>query len=130
MPTAGELSTIAQHIKTAQDQGLSLKQPTAEQPGFDAAAAYVVADLIHAMRLAEGARAVGRKIGLTNPALWGHVHDTTVAYAADSPNDRATRNTQFARLVQPKIEPEIIFTSIQRRHHTATRRHGGGAGLH
>ena len=66
MPTVAELHAIAQQIKTAQDQGLRLTQITAQHAGFDTVAAYAVADLIHAMLLAEGARAVGREIGFVN----------------------------------------------------------------
>ena len=70
MTSSTELQAIALQVKTAQDHGLPLEQITSRHPGFDTAAAYAVADLIHAMRLAEGARAVGRKIGFTNPAMW------------------------------------------------------------
>ena len=117
MPTAAEHQAIAQQIKTAQDQGLRLAQITVQHSGFDTVAAYAVADLIHAMRLAEGARAVGRKIGFTNPAMWaqygvsapvwGYVYDTTLTYLPDTPYTPAT--CSLHGFVQPKIEPEIIF---------------------
>ena len=68
------------------------------------------------MRLAEGARAVGRKIGFTNPAMWAqygvsapvwaYVYNTTVTYLADSPD---TSTCSLRGFVNPKIEPEIIF---------------------
>ena len=116
MQTTAELEAIAHQIKTAQDQGLPLTQITSQHPGFDTAAAYAVADLIHAMRLAEGARAVGRKIGFTNPAMWAqygvsapvwaYVYNTTVTYLADSPD---TSTCSLRGFVNPKIEPEIIF---------------------
>ena len=117
MPTASELQAIALQIKTAQDQGLPLTQITSQHPGFDTAAAYAVADLVHAIRLTDGARAVGRKIGFTNSALWaqygvsapvwGYLYDTTVVYLPDSPNELAT--CSLRGFIQPKIEPEIIF---------------------
>lgn len=116
LPVA-ELNAIASQIKTAQDQGLPLSQITSQQKGFDTAAAYAVADLIHAMRLAEGARAVGRKIGFTNPAMWAqygvnapvwaYMYDTTVTYLSDTSNAPAT--CSLHGFAQPKIEPEIIF---------------------
>ena len=116
MLTTTELQAIALHVKTAQDQGLSLQQITAQYPEFDAAAAYRVADLIHAMRLAEGARAVGRKIGFTNPAMWAqygvsapvwaYVYDTTVTYLDDT---ALTQSCSLHGFVNPKIEPEIVF---------------------
>ena len=117
MPTTTELEAIAHQIKTAQDQGLPLTQITSQHAGFDSNAAYAVADLIHAMRLSEGARAVGRKIGFTNPAMWAqygvsapvwaYVYDTTVTYLADTSNAPAT--CSLRNFVNPKIEPEIIF---------------------
>jgi 2-keto-4-pentenoate hydratase len=116
MLAAAELNTIARQIKTAQDHGLPLTQITSQHTGFDSAAAYAVADLVHAMRLAEGARAVGRKIGFTNPAMWAqygvsapvwaYVYDTTVTYLADTPD---TPTCSLHGFVNPKIEPEIIF---------------------
>ena len=117
MPTVAELHAISQQIKTAQDQGLRLTQITAQHAGFDTVAAYAVADLIHAMRLAEGARAVGRKIGFTNPAMWaqygvsapvwGYVYNTTLTYLPDTSGTPAT--CSLRGFAQPKIEPEIIF---------------------
>ena len=117
MLTAAELQAIAHQIKTAQDQGLQLTQITSQYADFDATNAYAVADLIHAMRLAEGARAVGRKIGFTNPAMWAqygvgapvwaYMYDTTVTYLPDTTNTPAT--CSLRGFVQPKIEPEIIF---------------------
>lgn len=117
MPTTAELKTIAHQVKTAQDQGQFLTQITAQTNGFDVPSAYAVADLVHAMRLAEGAHVVGRKIGFTNPAMWpqygvsdpvwAHLYDTTVAYLPDTSNTPAI--CCLRGFVQPKIEPEIIF---------------------
>jgi len=132
MPTVVELHAIAQQIKTAQDQGLCLTQITAEHAGFDTVAAYAVADLVHAMRLAEGAHAVGRKIGFTNPAIWaqygvfapvwGYVYDTTLTYLPDTSNTPAA--CSLCGFAQPKIEPEIIF-----HFHSAPPPHGDMAAV-
>lgn len=119
MPDTFDIHAIANQVKTAQDQGLQMPQITSQHAGFDTAAAYAVADLIHAMRLAEGAQAVGRKIGFTNPAMWeqygvaapiwGYMYNTTVQYLADSQDLRATPTCSLRGFVNPKIEPEIIF---------------------
>ena len=116
MPTTLELHAIAHQVKNAQDLGLQMAQITSQYTGFDAADAYAVADLIHAMRLTDGAHAVGRKIGFTNPAMWAqygvsapvwaYVYDTTVTYLTDTPN---TSTCSLRGFVNPKIEPEIIF---------------------
>ena len=117
MLAATDLQAIARQVKTAQDQGLPLTQITSQHTGFDAPAAYAVADLIHAMRLAEGAHAVGRKIGFTNPAMWpqygvsdpvwAYVYDRTVSYLPDTSKEPAT--CSLRGFVNPKIEPEIVF---------------------
>ena len=117
MLATAELQVIARQVKTAQDQGLPLVQITSQHTGFDVETAYAVADLIHAMRLAEGARAVGRKIGFTNSALWaeygvtspiwGHMYDTTTRYLNGSQATPAV--CSLHGFVNPKIEPEIIF---------------------
>ena len=116
MLAATELHAIASLIKTAQDRGLPLTQITSQHAGFDIAAAYAVADLIHAMRLAKGACAVGRKIGFTNPAMWAqygvsapvwaYMYDSTVTYLEDTLD---TQTCSLHGFVNPKIEPEIIF---------------------
>lgn len=117
MPTTAELQAIAHQVKTAQDQSLFLTQITSQHTGFDAGQAYAVANMVHAMRLAEGARAVGRKIGFTNPAMWpqygvsspvwAYLYDTTVTYLPDTSSTPAT--CSLRGFVQPKIEPEVIF---------------------
>jgi 2-keto-4-pentenoate hydratase len=77
----------------------------------DIDAAYAVQSVWVADQVAAGARVVGRKIGLTNPAVqaqlgvgqpdFGVLLDT-MACAAQAPVDRA-------RTLQPKIEAEIAF---------------------
>ena len=132
MPTVAELHAIAQQIKTAQDQGLRLTQITAQHAGFDTVAAYAVADLVHAMYLAEGAQAVGRKIGFTNPAMWaqygvsapvwGYVYNTTLAFLPETSDTPAA--CSLRGFAQPKIEPEIIF-----HFHSAPPPHGDMAAV-
>lgn len=117
MLPAAELRAIAGQIKTAQDHGLPLTQITSQYAGFDGAAAYAAADIIHAMRLVEGARVVGRKIGFTNPALWAeygvsdpvwaYVYDRSVSYLPDTSKEPAI--CSLRGFVNPKIEPEIVF---------------------
>jgi 2-keto-4-pentenoate hydratase len=80
-------------------------------PAGDIDAAYAVQSAWVADQLATGARVVGRKIGLTNPAVqaqlgvdqpdFGVLLDT-MACAARAPVDRD-------RTLQPKIEAEIAF---------------------
>jgi 2-oxo-3-hexenedioate decarboxylase len=87
---------------------------SARYPGLSAEGGYAAARKLHAHRLAQGWRPVGRKIGFTNRTLWerygvrepiwGFVYDRTLIRAEDN---RAT--VPLAGLVQPRIEPEICF---------------------
>ena len=114
MTTTEELRAIAQRIKTAQDEAGQLEPSSAHAGDFDVDAAYEVAHIIHAARMAAGAVPVGRKIGFTNPSMWpvydvhepiwGHVYDTTVVHM---PAGKAT--CRIGRFAEPKIEPEIIL---------------------
>ena len=75
---------------------------------------YAAARALHAHRLAQGWRPVGRKIGFTNRGIWprygvdepiwGYVYDRTevIAHAGRA-------RLPLAGLVQPRIEPEVLF---------------------
>jgi 2-oxo-3-hexenedioate decarboxylase len=80
--------------------------------GLELDAAYAIAEEVHQDRLARGQRPLGRKIGFSNRAIWGHfgvdapiwayVYDATTIQVSDG---RA--RTDPAPLLQPQIEPEI-----------------------
>ena len=105
---------IAAQLLQAQDHTRQITPITTQAPGFDVAAAYQVADLIHQQRLAQGARPAGRKIGFTNAAMWarygveepvwGHMYDRTIVDVAGS-----QETCSVAQLAEPKIEPEIAL---------------------
>jgi 2-oxo-3-hexenedioate decarboxylase len=79
-----------------------------------AEAGYAIAAQLHATRVAEGWRPVGRKIGFTNRGIWarygvyqpifGCVYDRTLTLA---PGNTATLS--LAGLAHPRMEPEICF---------------------
>lgn len=83
-------------------------------PGLTPDAGYAAAQRLHVHRLAQGWKAMGRKIGFTNRTLWdrygvhepmwGWIYDRTLVEARDN---RAS--VTLAGLVQPRIEPEIAF---------------------
>ncbi|MGE3645830.1 MAG: 2-keto-4-pentenoate hydratase, partial [Beijerinckiaceae bacterium] len=88
---------------------------TAADPGFSAGSAYAVTADLRRLRIAAGEKPAGRKIGFTNRTIWdeygvfapiwGDVYDTTV-HATDS---SARGSLSLAGLLEPRIEPEIIF---------------------
>jgi 2-keto-4-pentenoate hydratase len=77
----------------------------------DVAEAYAVQQLGIATRIADGARVVGRKIGLTSPAVQAqlgvHQPDFGVLMADMEVPDRGI--APMDRLLQPKVEAEIAF---------------------
>jgi 2-oxo-3-hexenedioate decarboxylase len=83
-------------------------------PGLDPEDGYLAAGRLHAHRIEAGWKPLGRKIGFTNRTIWprygvyepmwGHVYDRTVIESHDG---RATVPLQG--LVQPRIEPEVLF---------------------
>jgi len=88
---------------------------TDRDPGFDLAAAYGVSAEIRAHRIAGGETPVGWKIGFTNRTIWdeydvhapiwGPVYDSTVEVVTDD----TPAGCGVARLMEPRIEPEIVF---------------------
>ena len=95
-------------------RGQQIATFTSRYPGFDLTDAYDVAARVRDMRMARGERAIGRKIGFTNRAvwsgygisgpIWNHVFDSTVCELA------AVDGTfVLASLSEPRIEPEIVL---------------------
>ncbi|MEA3194576.1 MAG: hypothetical protein QOD26_2909 [Betaproteobacteria bacterium] len=82
--------------------------------GLTPVAGYAAALRLHAHRMAQGWKPIGRKIGFTNRTLWdrygvheplwGMVYDRTLIRA---PGNQAS--VDLEGLVQPRIEPEIAF---------------------
>jgi 2-oxo-3-hexenedioate decarboxylase len=108
-----ELGGIASELIKAYDTATMLAPITQRTRDFDVAAAYAVRGEIDARRRAQGWRPVGRKIGFTNRTLWpryniwdplwAHIWGHTVRFAG------AQASLQLESMVQPRIEPEVVF---------------------
>ncbi len=108
------LSKAAQALIDAKRDARTLPPFSAADTNFDLAAGYAVGFELLAERRGNGEEPVGRKVGLTNtPAwdalgleapIWAHIFDSTVAYTHGEPT-----SFSLAGLVQPRIEPELIF---------------------
>lgn len=108
------IAAISTALLAARDGATRLPLPTAHQPGFGLADAYVVADEIRRRRIARGERPLGYKIGFTNRSIWpkygvhapiwGPVWDSTMTQF-----EAAEHTVSLAGLVQPRLEPEIMF---------------------
>jgi 2-keto-4-pentenoate hydratase len=109
-----EVETLARELRSAHETGQMVAVPPSARPGFDLNTAYEVEAALKQFREAGGHRAVGRKVGYANKAMWrvlkletlvwAHMYDDTVHYSE--------RNSTTLTLGHPrslKIEPEIVF---------------------
>lgn len=114
MPNRIDINALAEQVKAAQDQALSMPPLTSRHPELDVATAYQIARRVHELRLAEGVVPVGLKIGFTNPAMWATygvnapvwapLYEHTVVHLTTNETTCSLRG-----FVDPKIEPEIVF---------------------
>jgi len=104
----------ADRLLVAADGGPQIAPITDADPHFGVERAYETLAMLHARRIAQGWRPVGRKIGFTNRTIWprynvyrpmwSHVWDRTVA---DAPHGVASIDVSATH--EPRIEPEIVF---------------------
>lgn len=104
----------AQRLYAAIESATQIEPLSASDPSFDVAAAYRVLAALHARRITEGWRPLGRKIGFTNTtiwarygvdrAMWSHVWDRSVVFA-----DSGEATLDLAGLMEPRIEPELVL---------------------
>jgi 2-keto-4-pentenoate hydratase len=109
-----EVEAIARELLSAYDTGQMIAVPPSARPGFDLNTAYEVEIILQHLREAAGHRAVGRKVGYANKAMWralkletlawAHMYDDTVHYA-----DGNSATLAIAHSRSLKIEPEIVF---------------------
>ena len=79
-------------------------------PAFSLNYAYRVAALAHNMRVAQGYKPLGRKIGFTNRRMWDEygVHAPIWGYVYDRTMQNLVMPLPLGSYTEPKIEPEII----------------------
>ena len=109
-----QITSLANELQLAYETGQMVDVLPSARPGFDLNAAYEVEATLKQRRETGGHRAVGRKVGYANKAMWrmlkldtlvwGHMYDDTVHYAA---NNSAALTISHPRSL--KIEPEIVF---------------------
>ncbi len=111
-----DIADLAGRILAAADAAEAMPPITDARPDFSLDDAYRVSAAIAARRVKRGERRRGWKIGFTNRTIWdeygvhapiwGPVYDSTVT--AVDPAREAT--CAVAPLVEPRIEPEIVFS--------------------
>ncbi|HXN29994.1 MAG TPA: hypothetical protein VN902_22930 [Candidatus Acidoferrales bacterium] len=110
----GDVESLAQELLSAYETGQMVAVRPSARPGFDLNLAYEVEAKLKQLRETAEHRAVGRKVGYANKAMWrvlkletlvwAHMYDNTVHY---SDANSATLTVAHPRSL--KIEPEIIF---------------------
>ena len=107
--------SLARELMDAYANRQLLPSPlTVRDSAFDLSAAYAVEAELVRLRRADGRGPVGRKVGYANKAVWralkletlvwAHMYDDTVQHAAGN-----QASLDIARMISPKIEPEIVF---------------------
>jgi 2-oxo-3-hexenedioate decarboxylase len=109
-----EIEALARELLVAYETGQMLPTLPSSRSGFDLDAAYNVEAQLKQWREASGAKAVGRKVGYANKAMWrvfklqtliwAHMYDDTVH---DADANSASLTLPHARSL--KVEPEIVF---------------------
>jgi len=109
-----EIQAIARELMSAYERGKMIAEPPSSRPGFDLDAAYEVESILKRARESGGARAVGRKVGYANKAMWrvfklptlvwAHMYEDTVHYS-----DGGCAELTLPRARSLKVEPEIVF---------------------
>ena len=110
----GEIEALARELLSASETGKMVAGAPSVRGGFDLSTAYEVEATLKRIREAGGHRAVGRKVGYANKAMWrvlkletlvwAHMYDDTVHYS-----DNNSSELILAHPRSLKIEPEIIF---------------------
>jgi 2-keto-4-pentenoate hydratase len=111
-----EVESLARELLSAQETGQMVPVAPSTRPSFDLNAAYEVEATLKLLREAAGHRAVGRKVGYANKAMWralkletlvwAHMYDDTVHY---SPSRATALTLTLTHSRSLKIEPEIVF---------------------
>lgn len=112
---------IAERLWTAQVEGRSCGPPSVDWPTMDVAMAYAVQHQLMTWRQERGGtggkqvRAVGRKIGLTSPAVqeWLGVSEPDFGVLLDDMVQADSTVISTSSLLQPRAEAEVAFVLAQ-----------------
>jgi 2-keto-4-pentenoate hydratase len=106
-----DVESLMRELLSAYETGQIVPVPLSSRPGFDLDKAYEVEAALKRSREAAGHRAVGRKVGYANKAMWRALKLETLVWA-HMYEDTVHQNSATLTLAHPrslKIEPEIVF---------------------
>src|ERR1700733_1669803 len=109
-----DTNALVRELISAYETGEMVPNPPSQRPGFELETAYAVEAALKQWRETGGAKAIGRKVGYANKAMWrmlkletlvwAHMYDDTVHY---SDGNSATLAVAHPRSL--KVEPEIVI---------------------
>ncbi|MFZ0300842.1 MAG: hypothetical protein WAM13_21010 [Candidatus Sulfotelmatobacter sp.] len=109
-----DVESLARELQSAHETGRTVARLPSERPGFDLDTAYDVEAMLKLFRENGGHKAVGRKVGYANKAMWrvlkletlvwAHMYEDTVHYS-----DGNSGAVSIAHPRSLKVEPEIVF---------------------
>jgi 2-keto-4-pentenoate hydratase len=109
-----DVVTVARELLSASETGRLVPVPPSSYPDFDLSTAYEVEATLKRWREERGHKAVGRKVGYANKAVWRVLKLETLVWAHmyDDTVHNADGDSAALALTHPrslKIEPELVF---------------------
>jgi len=114
LASRNEVEALARELMSAYETGQRIAIPPSARSGVDLNLAYEVEARLKKFREQQGQRAVGRKVGFANKAMWrvlkletlvwAHMYDDTVHYG-----EKNSATLKLANARSLKVEPEIVF---------------------
>ena len=110
------IRVIARRLDAAEQTRVPVRQLSLTHPGMTVEDAYAVQRAWTAMKLAEGRRLIGRKIGLTSRAMQQAVNITEPDYGALFDDMAFADGTDIpaGRFIAPRVEVELAFVLSRR----------------
>ena len=114
MSSTLDLKQLAVELKNAYANRTIVPSPSARDAAFTMDDAYAVESELVRLRTLDGKKTNGLKVGYANKAMWralkletlvwAHMYNDSVQYASGG-----AASLSIARMVAPKIEPEIVL---------------------
>lgn len=108
------IEAISAELLSVRGSGQQIVPFSRRYAGFDLVEAYSIVDAVRQLRERTGQRAIGRKVGFTNKAVWGslglaspiwnYVYDCSIVDGSSATADFALKGLPEAR-----IEPEVVL---------------------
>lgn len=110
---AATIAALAEHLEAAELQARDVTKITDAHPEMDWDDAYAIQYAIRQRKLARGDKVVGLKAGLTSRAKMKQmgVEEPVFGFLADSFAVAEGGEIDTAKLIHPKVEPEIAFVT-------------------